>query len=139
MKFVTLTLVVDSYPDTKIKVDPSRVSAVGAIFEAGDVVADRCEIFLTAGMLTIRGTVEEVSAALEAATAPPAPAPVVVEPSDLERAAGILDALSRLASHKHARLDWPTIDKPLGMRADPDWDETAGALTVLANRLRGLA
>lgn len=135
MKFAALTLVANSYPDTQIKVDPSRVSAVGAIFEAGDVVADRCEIFLTSGMITIRGTVEEVSAALEAAAAPPEPE-TVIDPIDLDRAAKVLEILAdAIANGDKYDVLAVKIDEVFGFR-DPAWSATTGALSDLAARIR---
>lgn len=86
------------------------------------------------------GSVADVVAALEAATAPPAPAPVVVEPSDLEIAAKVLDEVARVALTGGVSFepDVGAIDRALGLDS-PKWDDTSDALTALANRLRRLA
>lgn len=134
MRFVTLTLVVDSYSDTLIKVDPSRVFAVGALFEAGDVVPGLCEVFLPTGTIVARGTVEEVSAALESATSPPVAAAVEVAPTDLERAAKVLDVIA--ACSGESTYDEAAIDRAIG--ADGiTWTDTMEKARALAAKLRG--
>ena len=130
MKTVLLTLAPDHFPDTPIKIDPSHGFAVAAFFKAGQPVADRCEVFTTFGTFTVRGTVEEVSAALEAAGAP-----AVIDCAD--RAAMLCDALTRTADAGVKLPDWYEIDRVLGISPDDStWPDTACALRDLAARLR---
>lgn len=140
MKAVSLTLVVDSYPDTTVKICPSGGFAVACYVSAGKVADDRCEVFTPYGTFTIRGTVDEVSAALESATAPPVAAAVEVAPTDLERAATIVDLLAEASEDEDGEL-WTcvgvrAVDAALGL-GDCGFDDTSRALRALAAKLRG--
>ena len=78
MRTVSLTRVVTGHDDTTIKIDPSHGFAVGAYFTDDGVALDLCMVLTAFGSFRVRGTVEEVSAALESATAPPVAAAVEV-------------------------------------------------------------
>ena len=136
MRFVTFQ---DAEDGAFVKVRADAVVAVAGRFGGNGRSSDVCHLLLSgeSGMM-VRGTVEEVSAALEAAGAP-AVAPVVeVAPTDLERAAGVLDALVRVAAHANRVPDWHDIDQALGLEPeDTDWSGTTDAMRALAARLRG--
>ncbi len=102
-------------------------------------VLDRCKV-LSVGrhVPAFVGTVEEVSAALESATAPPVAAAVEVAPTDLEMAARVLVMLAQAASTDVGwdSLSITAIDKVVGV--NDDGSTTHGRrLRVLAAKLRG--
>ena len=131
MRTVSLTLVVNSYPDTTIKIDPSGGFAVACYASGGKIDDDRCEVFTPFGTFTIRGTVDEVSAALESATAPPVAAAVEVAPTDLGQVAALLDLFAEDG------IVWSRVDYVLGLDDTAGWDETRSAIKALAAKLRG--
>lgn len=140
MKTVALTLVVDSYPDTTIKICPSGGFAVACYASGGKVADDRCEVFTPYGTFTIRGTVDEVSAALESAAAPPIAAAVEVAPTDLEIAAKVLEEVAGAIGDDGDRLDSLSnrIHNTIGSRYDlTRWDGSIARLQALAAKLRG--
>ena len=137
MKTVALTRVVSDHDDTTIKIDPSHGFAVGACFTDSGAASDLCMVLTAFGSFKVRGTVEEVSAALESATAPPVAAAVEVAPTDLERAADILRLFAYGASETdYSATDDAAVDRLLGVSGS-DWGETASALKALAAKLRG--
>lgn len=135
MSFALFVSVVPDEPDSPVKVRPDRVFAITQDPERDDV----CELHVPGGVFVVRGNVEEVSAALEAAGAP-AVAPVVeVAPTDLERAADVLEELARAArtgSFDESKPCVSVIDRAVGVDTY-EWDDTADALIALAARLRG--
>ena len=136
MKAVSLTLVVDSYPDTTVKICPSGGFAVACYVSAGKVADDRCEVFTPYGTFTIRGTVDEVSAALESATAPSVAA-AAASSDEVESAAMVLEALASAADSRDlAYVDPVVVDAAIGAY-DSDWTDTADCLRALAAKLRG--
>lgn len=131
MRTVALTRVVSGHNDTTIKIDPSHGFAVGVCFTEDGAALDRCVVYTPAVTFTARGTVDEVSAALESATAPPVAAAVEVAPTDLERAAQVLKLFAR------DHIVWESIDLALGLDPEVGWDDTRDALITLAAKLRG--
>ena len=131
MRTVSLTRVVSDRDDTTIKIDPSHGFAVGAYFTDDGAALDLCMVLTAFGSFKVRGTVEEVSAALESATTPPVAAAVEVAPTDLERAARLLELFAR------DHIAWEPIDLALGLDPEVGWDDTRAALVALAAKLRG--
>jgi len=124
---------------TPVSINPARVVAVIAVLTPNGRASEFSAIEVGDRVIEVVGSVAEVVAALEAATAPPAPAPVVVEPSDLERAAKVLDRLANAARDGGwDYLDVDQIDDAIEVSSS-DWSDTADALIILADRLRGLA
>ena len=126
MRFVTFE---DAEDAALVKVRADAVLAVAGRLSGNRRSADRCHLLLSgeSGML-VRGSVDEVTAALEASTV-----------SDAARhAADVCDALARVAAKEHRVPDWYDIDIAIGVDPDAsDWSDTAAALTALAQRLRG--
>ena len=135
MRFALFVSVVPDEHDSPVKVRPEKVFAITQDPERVDV----CELHVPGGVFVVRGTVEEVFAALESATAPPVAAAVEVAPTDLERASGVLDLLAMACEHYSDAwddLDINTIDRAIGVNS-PELHDTRDALRVLAAKLRG--
>lgn len=77
------------------------------------------------------GSVAEVVAALESATAPPVAAAVEVAPTDLGQVAALLDLFAEDG------IVWSRVDYVLGLDDTAGWGETRSALKALAAKLRG--
>lgn len=142
MKFVTFIAIIDLPEGTRtpVKINPAHVVGIASPMGANGPLLDRCEVLVSGGMFHVVGTVDEVSAALESATAPPVAAAVEVAPTDLEMAARVLVMLAQAASTDVGwdSLSITAIDKVVGVADDDmDWDSTADALRVLAAKLRG--
>jgi hypothetical protein len=121
--------------DAKIAINPLTWLAVGPT-----LVDDVCGIVISREVvIEVVGSVADVVAALEAAGVP-AVAPVVeVAPTDLERAADVLEELARAArtgSFDESKPCVSVIDRAVGV-GSYEWDDTADALIGLAARLRG--
>ena len=131
MKFVTFIAIIDLPEGTRtpVKINPAHVVGIASPMGADGPLLDRCEVLVSGGMFHVVGTVEEVSAALESA-APPVAA-VEVAPTDLERAAKVLELFAR------DHIVWEPIDLALGLDPEVGWDDTRGALIILAAKLRG--
>ena len=121
----------------RIAINPAAVTSV--LEDVNDSSA--CRVFTVESVepVTVAGSFDEVVAALEAAGAP-AVAPVVeVAPTDLERAADVLEELARAArtgSFDESKPCVSVIDRAVGV-GSYEWDDTADALIGLAARLRG--
>lgn len=118
----------------RVAFNPQNVTTVLANGET-------CKVFTTetGDPMTVLASFDEAVATLEAAAAPPAPAPVVVEPSDLERAAKLMEILADGADDSDYRaVDEVAIDQAIGADGVHRSDSIA-KLRALANRLRGVA
>ena len=139
MKFVTFMQVnLASGETSPIKISP--LFTVSAPVGMTGFRSDCVEIRQRGEIFTVLGTVEEVSAALESATAPPVAAAVEVAPTDLERAATIVDLLAEASEDEDGEL-WTcvgvrAVDAALGL-GDCGFDDTSRALRALAAKLRG--
>ena len=137
MKFVTFMQVnLASGETSPIKISPLfTVSApVGMTgFRSGCAeIRQRGEIF------TVLGTVEEVSAALESATAPPVAAAVEVAPTDLEMAAQVLEVVASEIEDDELEHLAARVNNKLGTRYDVTrFDGAISRLVALAAKLRG--
>lgn len=127
MRFALFVSVVPDEHDSPVKVRPEKVFAITQDPERVDV----CELHVPGGVFVVRGTVDEVSAVLEAAGAPAVAPAVEVAPTDLEMAAQVLELLAR------DHIVWEPIDLALGLDPEVGWDDTRGALITLAAKLRG--
>ena len=124
---------------TEIAINPVHIHAVVAAIGPNGRDRRASALLTSHAWIAVVGSVADVVAALEAATVPPAPAPVVVEPSDLERTAKVLDRLANAARDGGwDYLDVDQIDDAIEVSSS-DWSDTADALIILADRLRGLA
>ena len=131
MSFALFVSVAPDELDSPVKVRPERVFAITQDPERDDV----CELHVPGGVFVVRGSVDEVSAALEAAGAP-AVAPVVeVAPTDLERAAKVLDLLADSAKD-FSFVDGVAVDKAIGANGI-EWTDSVEKASALAARLRG--
>lgn len=131
---MSFALFVSVVPDSPVKVRPDRVFAITQDPERDDV----CELHVPGGVFVVRGNVEEVSAALEAAGAP-AVAPVVeVAPTDLEMAALLLEVVANEIGDQELEHLAERVNRKIGTRYDTDHHDGAiSRLFNLAARLRG--
>lgn len=134
MSFALFVSVVPDEPDSPVKVRPDRVFAITQDPERDDV----CELHVPGGVFVVRGNVEEVSAALEAAGAP-AVAPVVeVAPTDLEMAAQVLEVVASEIEDDELDHLAARINNKIGTRYDVTrFDGAISRLIALAAKLRG--
>ena len=142
MKFVTFIAIIDLPEGTRtpVKINPAHVVGIASPMGANGPLLDRCEVLVSGGMFHVVGTVDEVSAALESATAPPVAAAVEVAPTDLERAATIVDLLAEASEDEDGEV-WTcvgvgAVDAALGL-GDSTFEDTSRALRALAAKLRG--
>ena len=127
MRFALFVSVVSDEHDSPVKVRPEKVFAITQDPERVDV----CELHVPGGVFVVRGTVEEVSAALEAAGAPAVAPAVEVAPTDLGQVAALLDLFAEDG------IVWSRVDCVLGLDDTAGWDETRGAIKAIAAKLRG--
>ena len=116
---------------TPVSINPARVVAVIAVLTPNGRASEFSAIEVGDRVIEVVGSVAEVVAALESATAPPVAAAVEVAPTDLERAAKVLKLFAR------DHIVWESIDLALGLDPEVGWDDTRGALITLAAKLRG--
>ena len=121
----------------RIAVNPAAVRFVREPASKRELV----HIELTEGRVSVSTPFDEVMQILESVGEPPAAAPVVVQPTDLERAADVLDLLSMACEHQRDAwddLDIIAVDRAIGVNS-PEIHDTRDALSALATKLRGLA
>lgn len=116
---------------TPVSINPARVVAVIAVLTPNGRASEFSAIEVGDRVIEVVGSVAEVVAALESATAPPIAAAVEVAPTDLERAARLLELFAR------DHIAWEPIDLALGLDPEVGWDDTRAALAALAAKLRG--
>ena len=121
---------------TPVRINPARVVAVIAVLTPNGRASEFSAIEVGDRAIEVVGSVAEVVAALESATAPP----VEVAPTDLERAAIIVDLLAEASETEDGEL-WTcfgvrAVDAALGL-GDCGFDDTSRALRALAAKLRG--
>ena len=124
---------------TPVSINPARVVAVIAVLTPNGRAPEFSAIEVGDRVIEVVGSVAEVVAALESATAQPVAAAVEVAPTDLERASGVLDLLAMACEHYSDAwddLDINTIDRAIGVNS-PELHDTRDALRVLAAKLRG--
>ena len=134
MRFALFVSVVPDEHDSPVKVRPEKVFAITQDPERVDV----CELHVPGGVFVVRGTVEEVSAALESATAPPVAAAVEVAPTDLEMAAQVLEVVASEIDDDELEHLAARINNKIGTRYDATLHDGAICrLQALAAKLRG--
>jgi len=119
---------------TTIAINPAHVHAVVAAIGPNGRDSRVSALLMSHASdegIGVVGSVAEVVAALESATAPPVAAAVEVAPTDLEMAAKVLELFAR------DHIVWEPIDLALGLDPEVGWDDTRGALITLAAKLRG--
>ena len=140
MKFVTFIAIIDLPEGTRtpVKINPAHVVGIASPMGANGPLLDRCEVLVSGGMFHVVGTVDEVSAALESATAPPVAAAVEVAPDAgavVLRLLGVLTEAAEVGGWGY--LDYEAFDAALGVERLAGWEDTAEALRALAAKLRG--
>ena len=137
MKFVTFTAIIDR-TRTPVKINPAHVVGIASPMGANGPMLDRCEVLVSGGMFHVVGTVDEVSAALESATAPPVAAAVEVAPTDLEMAAQVLEVVASEIEDDELEHLAARVNNKLGTRYDVTrFDGAISRLVALAAKLRG--
>ena len=137
MKFVTFMQVnLASGEASPIKISP--LFTVSAPAGMAGFRSDCVEIRQRGEIFTVLGTVEEVSAALESATAPPVAAAVEVAPTDLEMAAQVLEVVASEIEDDELEHLAARVNNKLGTRYDVTrFDGAISRLVALAAKLRG--
>ena len=134
MSFALFVSVAPDELDSPVKVRPERVFAITQDPERDDV----CELHVPGGVFVVRGSVDEVSAALEAAGAPDVAPVVEVAPTDLEMAALLLEVVAGEIEDQELDRLAERINSKIGTRYDTDrYDGSISRLYNLAARLRG--
>ena len=140
MKFVTFTAIIDLPEGTRtpVKINPAHVVGIASPMGANGPLLDRCEVLVSGGMFHVVGTVDEVSAALESAAAPPVAAAVEVAPTDLEMAAQVLEVVASEIEDDELEHLAARVNNKLGTRYDVTrFDGAISRLVALAAKLRG--
>lgn len=125
---------------TPVSINPARVVAVIAVLTPNGRASEFSAIEVGDRVIEVVGSVAEVVAALESATAPPIAAAVEVAPADLERAAQVLEIFAQYASPESFGVAVDHIDRALGLSDDDascSWETTFRTLFELAAKLRG--
>jgi hypothetical protein len=139
MRFVTFQ---SAACDAPVSVQVSLVQAVGAKSgrQDGEWIPDQSVLVMTADAIVVHGSVADVVAALEAASAPAVAPAVEFVPTDLDAAASVLEILAREATRKgFEEVEVDHNDRALGLSDDDSscsWDTTIRTLNELAARLR---
>ena len=116
---------------TPVSINPARVVAVIAVLTPNGRASEFSAIEVGDRVIEVVGSVAEVVAALESATAPPVAAAVEVAPTDLGQVAALLDLFAEDG------IVWSRVDYVLGLDDTAGWDETRSAIKTLAAKLRG--
>mgnify|MGYP003502266837 CR=1 FL=1 len=121
---------------TPVSINPARVVAVIAVLTPNGRASEFSAIEVGDRVIEVVGSVAEVVAALESATAPPVAA--AVEASDeMKSAAMVLDLLADAAAQRDLGfVDGGAVDDVIGA-SGADWDSTEATLRALAAKLRG--
>ena len=125
---------------TPVSINPARVVAVIAVLTPNGRASEFSAIEVGDRVIEVVGSVAEVVAALESATAPPVAAAVEVEPTDLEIAAKVMEEVAGAISDDGDRMDALSnrIHNTIGNRYDRTrWDGAINRLQALAAKLRG--
>lgn len=124
---MSLAIMTSATDGAEFDLDPSAVESVARVTRPAGLPAVCVVVSRSGREYHVAGDLAAVRAALR----PPVAAAVEVAPTDLERAATVLELFAR------DHIAWGPIDLALGLDPEVGWDDTRAALVALAAKLRG--